>query len=40
MVTEPPRERGSIEIVYSGTDYLSENEPPRERGSIEIPVES
>ena len=33
---EPPRERGSIEILLVIATTLARLEPPRERGSIEI----
>ena len=33
---EPPRERGSIEILIWSTQNYPKSEPPRERGSIEM----
>ena len=36
-VFEPPRERGSIEMLLRLNVYIEKSEPPRERGSIEMP---
>ncbi len=36
FLIEPPRERGSIEIMSKKWNTWTGSEPPRERGSIEI----
>ena len=36
LFLEPPRERGSIEMIKERCQIIIDSEPPRERGSIEI----